>query len=96
VPLIRHRQQVLDLLPRDQGQGTVLDTGVQDGRRRRVFAGCRTPESTHARLLQQLEHGGVVDVIERVEITPSQVDGDVQAAAGSVEPGRRVAGVSHA
>ncbi len=40
-----------------------------------------TPEGSDASLLEQFQHRGVVDVIERIQITPAEVDRDVQTQA---------------
>jgi hypothetical protein len=39
----------------------------------------RRPEDPHTRFFEQLQHRRVVDVVERVQVAPSQVDGDVQS-----------------
>jgi hypothetical protein len=50
----------------------------------RALAEDRRPEDPHTRLFEQLQHRRVVDVVERVQIAPSQVDRDVQARQSRV------------
>src|SRR5690606_41811410 len=56
----------------DQREHAAAHAGLEHRGVRRGLSGLRDPERADPRLLQQLEHRGVVDVVERIQVAPSQ------------------------
>src|SRR5690606_26165073 len=80
--LVWDRREVFDLLARDEADRRGSGAGVDDrggAHRIRIRTGIRAPERLDARLFEQAQHLGVVDVRVRVEVAPAQPDRDVDA-----------------
>ena len=71
--LIRNRQQVFDLLPRNEAHMLGARTPVEHSRRRTLRrALIRFPERLDARLFQKVKHLGIVDVRIGIEVAPAE------------------------